>query len=145
MITTINQISVFAENKPGRFAQLTGFLSDNGINMRAFSVAEARDFGVVRMIVDDPYKTARVLKDANYVVSVTPVLAIEIPDEPGGLLNVLNVLGSENINVEYMYAFISKKKESAYVIIRVDDNERVTEILGRHGIHQLDQDELFKI
>lgn len=145
MVTTVNQISVFVENKPGRFALLTGFLSDNNINMRAFSVAETRDFGVVRLIVDDPYKAARVLKEAEYVVSVTPVIAVEIPDEPGGLLNVLNILGAEDVNVAYMYAFISKNKSSAYVIIRVDDNEKVTEILSRNKIRQLDQDELMNL
>lgn len=145
MITTVSQISVFVENKPGRFALLTGFLSDNNINLRAFSVAETRDFGVVRLIVDDPYKAARVLKEAQYVVSVTPVIAVEIPDEPGGLLNVLNILGGEDVNVAYMYAFLSKNKSSAYVIIRVDDNEKVTEILSRHNIRQLDQDELMNL
>lgn len=145
MVTTVSQISVFVENKPGRFALLTGFLSDNNINMRAFSVAETRDFGVVRLIVDDPYKAARVLKEAQYVVSVTPVIAVEIPDEPGGLLNVLNILGGEDVNVAYMYAFLSKNKSSAYVIIRVDDNEKVTEILSRHNIRQLDQDELMNL
>ncbi len=145
MITTVSQISVFVENKPGRFALLTGFLSDNNINMRAFSVAETRDFGVVRLIVDDPYKAARVLKEAQYVVSVTPVIAVEIPDEPGGLLNVLNILGSEDVNVAYMYALLSRRKPSAYVIIRVDDNEKVTEMLSRHNVRQLDQDELMKL
>ena len=145
MVTTVSQISVFVENKPGRFALLTGFLSDNNINLRAFSVAETRDFGVVRLIVDDPYKAARVLKEAQYIVSVTPVIAVEIPDEPGGLLNVLNILGSEDVNVAYMYALLSRSKPSAYVIIRVDDNEKVTEILSRHNIRQLDQDELVKL
>lgn len=142
MASTINQISVFVENKPGCFANLTRLLGENSVNMRAFSVAEARDFGVVRIIVDDPYNAARVLKDANYVVALTPVIAIEIPDEPGGLLNVLNVLGEENVNVDYMYAFIAKKKDAAYVIIRVDDNDKISEILGRRGIRQLDQEQL---
>ena len=91
MVNTVNQISVFCENRPGQLAKLTAYLSESEVNMRAFSVAETRDFGVVRMIVDDPYKAARALKDADYVVSVTPVLAIEIPDEPGGLDKLLQI------------------------------------------------------
>jgi len=145
MVNTVNQISVFCENRPGQLAKLTAYLSESEVNMRAFSVAETRDFGVVRMIVDDPYKAARALKDADYVVSVTPVLAIEIPDEPGGLLKVLNVLAGEGVNIAYTYAFLSKKKESAYVIFRVDDNESVADILYRNDLHVIDQDSLMNL
>ena len=142
---TANQISVFVENKPGRLARLTGYLSENKINMRAFSVAETRDFGVVRMIVDDPYAASNVLKNADYVVSITPVLAVEIPDEPGGLLRVLDVLGKADINIAYTYAFLAKKKDSAYVIFRVDDNEKVVDLLLKNGIHVIDQDEMLRL
>ena len=145
MVTTISQISVFVENKPGRLARLTGYLSENKINMRAFSVAETRDFGVVRMIVDDPYAASNVLKNADYVVSITPVLAVEIPDEPGGLLRVLDVLGKADINIAYTYAFLAKKKDSAYVIFRVDDNEKVVDLLLKNGIHVIDQDEMLRL
>ena len=107
---TVKQISVFLENKPGRLAEFTDVLSKNNIDMRALSLAEAEDFGIVRIIVDDVYNASTVLKDAGYVFSITKVLAVAIPDEPGGLSKVIRVLGDSSVNVEYMYAFITRKK-----------------------------------
>ncbi|MEA5002293.1 MAG: acetolactate synthase, partial [Christensenella sp.] len=101
---TVKQISVFLENNAGQLAELTKVLDQNGIDMRALSVAETRDFGILRLIVDDSYKTATVLKDAGYICSITPVLAVAIPDEPGGLHKVLTILGDNKINLEYTYA-----------------------------------------
>jgi len=86
---TVKQISVFVENKPGKLAELTDYLNQQDIDMRALSIAEAQDFGIVRMIVDDAYKTSQVLKNAGYVVSITPVLAVEMSDEPGSLYKIL--------------------------------------------------------
>ena len=105
---SVKQISVFLENKPGALSDMTQVLADNGIDMRAFSLAETSDFGIARIIVDDLYKTTTVLKDAGFVHSVSSVLAVAIPDVPGGLNQVLAVLRDENINVEYMYAFLKK-------------------------------------
>ncbi|EJW90695.1 amino acid-binding ACT domain-containing protein, partial [gut metagenome] len=100
---TVKQISVFLENKPGKLADFTDVLFKNGIDMRALSLAEAEDFGIVRMIVDDIYHASTVLREEGYVFSITKVLAVAIPDEPGGLSRVIRVLGENQVNVEYMY------------------------------------------
>ena len=103
---SIKQLSVFLENKPGTLRAMTDVLSQNGIDMRALSLAETKDFGIVRIIVDDVYKTTTALKDAGFVHTVTPVLGVAIPDEPGGLAQVLGVLDDAGVNAEYMYAFL---------------------------------------
>lgn len=142
---TVKQISVFLENKPGRLAEFSDVLSQNDIDLRALSLAEAEDFGIVRIIVDDVYKTSTVLKDANYVFSITKVLAVSIPDEPGGLSKVIRVLGDSDVNVEYMYAFITRKKGFAYMIFRVEDNQKAVQVLQQSGIRPICQEELEKL
>ena len=137
---TINQISVFLENKPGRLAELTKALRQNGIDMRAMSIADAPDFGIARVIVDDPYEAACVLKDAGYICSITPVLAAEVADEAGGLEKILNILGENDINLEYTYAFITRKKGTAYMVFRVQDNDKAIEILSKNQVHLVCQD-----
>ena len=139
---TVKQISVFVENKAGRLAELTDYLNQHGIDMRALSIAEAEDFGVVRMIVDDAYKTSCVLKEAGYVVSITPVLAVEIPDEPGSLYKIMKILGDGGVNLEYTYAFLTRKQNTAYIILRVENNEKEVEVLGRQGIPTICQDSI---
>src|SRR5699024_9959278 len=103
-------------NKPGQLAEFTRLLEQNQIDMRALSIAETQDFGILRLIVDDPYDTVNVAKDAGYICAVTPVLAIEIPDKPGSLVKMLSALGEAGINVEYTYAFLTRKKDVAYMI-----------------------------
>ena len=103
---TVKQISVFVENKPGKLAELTDYLHQHDIDMRALSIAETQDFGIVRMIVDDAYKASQVLKESGYVVSITPVLAVEMSDEPGSLYKILKVLGDGGVNLDYTYAFL---------------------------------------
>ncbi len=137
---TVKQISVFVENKAGRLAELTDYLNQHDIDMRALSIAEAEDFGIVRMIVDDAYKTSCVLKEAGYVVSITPVLAVEIPDEPGSLYKIMKILGDGGVNLEYTYAFLTRKQGTAYIILRVENNEKAVEILGKKGIQTICQD-----
>lgn len=139
---TVKQISVFLENKPGRLADFTDVLSRHGIDMRALSLAEAEDFGIVRIIVDDIYNASTILKDEGYVYSITKVLAVEMPDEPGALSGIIRVLGENDINVEYMYAFTTHKKGSAYMILRVEDNQKAVEVLQKNGIRPVCQDEL---
>lgn len=139
---TIKQISVFVENEEGSLARFSDILWQNEIDMRALSIAEAGDFGIVRIIVDDAYKTACVLKDAGYICTVTPVLALEIPDKPGGLGHILHILGGCHINVEYTYAFLSRKKDVAYMILRVTDNEKAVEALTKHKIKIVAEEEL---
>ena len=135
----IKQISVFLENKPGALYAMTGVLAQNQVDMRALSVAETKDFGIVRMIVADVYKATTVLKEAGYIHSITPVLGVAIPDVPGGLNKVLQVLTDARINVEYMYAFLGGKTEAAYMIFRVEDNNAAAEALASRGIKTLEE------
>lgn len=137
---TVKQISVFVENKAGKLAELTEYLNQHEIDMRALSIAETQDFGIVRMIVDDAYKTSCVLKEAGYVASITPVLAIEMPDEPGSLFKILKLLGDGGVNLEYMYAFLTRKESTAYMVLRVADNAKAIELLKKNGIHTVCQD-----
>lgn len=139
---TVKQISVFLENTPGKLADFTDILSKNNIDMRALSLAEASDFGIVRIIVDDVYTAATVLRGEGYISAVTEVLAFEIPDEPGGLARVIRALGDNGVNVEYMYAFTTRKVGTAYMIFRVEDNQRAIEVMRQNGIHPIGQDEL---
>lgn len=140
---SIKQISVFVENKPGAMSAMTAVLAENNIDMRALSLAETADFGIVRIIVDNIYKATTVLKDAGYVHSVTNVLGVAIPNVPGGVNKVLNVLESAGINVEYMYAFLGKKeKNHAYMIFRVQDDIVATKALGENNIRSLNQDDI---
>lgn len=131
---TIKQISVFLENKPGRLAAITKILEKNKINMRALSLAETEDFGILRVITDDPYKTSCVLRDEGYICKITPVLAAAVPDEPGALVRLLDLLGGSGINLDYTYAFTSRKKDTAYMILRVDDIDKAKKVLTEGGI-----------
>ncbi|KAI4448634.1 hypothetical protein C823_003155 [Eubacterium plexicaudatum ASF492] len=142
---TVKQISIFVENKPGKLAELTEYLQQSQIDMRALSIAEAQDFGIVRIIVDDAYKTSCVLKEAGYVASITPVLAVEMPDEPGSLFKILKMLGDGGVNLEYMYAFLTRKKSTAYMVLRVENNEKALEVLNKNGIHTICQEALAKL
>lgn len=139
---TVKQISVFVENKPGQLAEFTKLLEKNNIDLRALSIADTQDFGILRVIVDDSYKTVCMLKEEGYVCSVTKVLAVEIPDRPGSLVKILNALGEGGVNLEYTYAFLSRKKDSAYMIFRVTDNAKAVEVLNQNGIKPICQDEL---
>ena len=140
---SVKQISVFLENRPGCLNEMTQALADANIDLRGLSLAETSDFGIVRLIVDDVLGTATVLKDAGFVASLTDVLAVEVPNVPGGLNKVLTVINSVKINIEYMYAILgNKKSESAYMIFRVNDNEKASSALEREGIKILNQFEL---
>ncbi len=138
----VKQISVFLENQPGRLAIFTDVLSENDINLRALSIAEASDFGIVRFIVNDVYGAVTVLRDAGYIVSITDVLALEMPDEPGAMSSLVKVLGDAGINLEYLYAFTSTKVGTAYMIVKVNDVKQAGNLLQKKGIRQLSQEEL---
>ena len=140
---SVKQISVFVENKPGSMAAMTAVLADHGIDMRALSLAETKDFGIVRIIVDDVFNAATVLKEAGYVHTITKVLGVMIPDAPGGLNKVLNLLGETGANVEYMYAFLGgKDAEHAYMIFHVQDTAAAVAALAAQGIACIAQNEL---
>ena len=140
---SVKQISVFVENKPGAMCAMTGVLADNNIDMRALSLAETADFGIVRIIVDDLEKATNVLQEAGYIHSVSPVVGVAIPDTPGGLNHVLSALSESQVNVEYMYAFLGgKDTEHAYMIFRVEDHKAAARALTAAGIRVVDQEEI---
>jgi len=142
---TIDQISIFVENKAGGLVEVTDVLHANNIDMRTLSIAETPDFGVLRAIVNDPKKTAKILMDAGFICTITPVLAVAIDDKPGGLGKVLHALRENDINLEYTYAFVTRKSETAYIVLRVSDNEKAIKVLEERGITLIDGDEVFSL
>jgi hypothetical protein len=144
MKMTVDQISVFIENKPGTLAELTGIVGDAGIDLRALSLADTADFGVLRLIVDNPGKALELLRTAGFAVSITQVLAVPITDSPGGLAKVLRILADEKVSVEYSYAFITRRQGKAYVILRVENNELARGILAREGIIKAADENIFE-
>jgi hypothetical protein len=139
---SVKQISVFLENKKGRLAEVTKTLSHEKINIRALSLADTADFGVLRIIVDNPDRSLAVLKTHGFVAQVTEVIAVEVEDKPGGLSRILEVLDQDNVNVEYMYAYVEKSRENAIVICRIDDRERALQILQKNDIATLSAEAL---
>jgi len=141
-MTELKQISLFVENRPGRMAKVSKTLSDAGVNIRALTIAEAGDFGVIRMVVDDPAKGYAKLKENGFTVSMTDVLAVEMEDTPGGLYKIVDTLGQNNINVDYAYAFVTAKAQKAMLIIRVDEIEAARRVLGEKGIRIANGEEI---
>ena len=138
----VEQISIFLENKSGRLAEVTSVLSEAGINIRALYLADTADFGILRLIVNDTEKARQALKEKGFTVEKTKVIAIEVPDRPGGLSNILSTIKREGINVEYMYAFVEKSGENAIVIFRFDEIEKSVDILRQAGVRILEGEEL---
>lgn len=138
----VKQISVFIENKAGGLAEITEALAKSDINLRALSISETFDFGILRLIVDDNFAAGNVLKENGYIYSITDVIAVSIPDKPGGLATIVRILSEKGINVEYAYAFTTSKVERAYIVIRVEDNEGAIKALLANGIKPLCHDEL---
>jgi hypothetical protein len=141
----IKQISLFVENRPGRMAKVSKTLSDAGVNIRAMTIAEAGDFGVIRMVVDNPDKGYKVLHDSGFTVSETDVLAVEMKDTPGGLYEIVDTLGANKINVDYAYAFVTAKAERAMLILRVDDLPKAKQSLSAKGVKIATKDEIQEI
>ncbi len=141
----IKQISVFVENKPGRLAEITKFLGDNKIDIRALSIADTTDFGILRLIVSDPEKTVSLLKSEKYTVSITHVISVAINDTPGSLADVIGVLYKDGISVEYAYAFITRTRDKAYVILRVEDNDKAIKILQDNNIELAKSEDIYNV
>lgn len=139
------QISIFLENKAGRLAHVTRTLGEAGINIRALSIADTSDFGILRIIVDDPDKAYKMLKEAGFTVSETEVIAVQVPDTPGSLAGVLEQMAEENLNIEYLYAFLGTAADDALVIFKVENIEQVQEAFNRKGIKFLDESQLYKL
>ena len=142
VVAEIKQLSLFVENRPGRMAKVSKTLSDAGVNIRAMTIAEAGDFGVIRMVVDDPEKGYKVLHDSGFTVSTTDVLAVEMKDTPGGLYEIVNTLGENNINVDYAYAFVTAKAQKAMLILRVDNIVKARQSLSAKGVKIATKEEL---
>ena len=141
----VKQISIFLENRAGRLAEITGILGDHGINMRALTLADTADFGILRLIVDDVEKAITILKENGLTVGETDVIAIEVPDSPGGLAQLLRVFQQENVNVEYMYAFIKAPSRSAVMIFRFEDLKIALDVLSKHDIRTMPGSELYNM
>lgn len=130
----VEQISVFLENKAGRLAEVTNALSEAEVNIRALSLADTSDFGILRLIVSDHEKAKTVLKEKGFTVGRTAVVAVEVDDTPGGLNHILDTVGENGVNVEYMYAFVQQVGSNAILIFRFDKTEQALEILAEKNI-----------
>lgn len=140
---SIKQISVFLENKPGALSHMTSVLAAHSVDLRALSMAETKDFGIVRLIVDDVLAATTVLKDADFIASLTSVLAFEVPDETGGLYKLLDTFNQAKVNIEYMYSFLGGKRTSkAYMIFRVADTAAAEAALVNKNLKPLKQEDI---
>ena len=139
----IQQLSIFIENKPGRLAEITEVLAAANIDIRAISVADTSDFGILRVIVDQPEKAVTTLKEHGMTVSLTNVIAVGIDDKPGAFAKAVRILADAGLDMEYMYAFISRDQGKAFVIIRTNNAQKASEILHENGIELLTPEALY--
>lgn len=141
----VEQISIFIENKSGRLAEITRILGEAGINIRALSLADTSDFGILRLIVNDCVKASTVLKENGFTVNKTEVVAVEVPDRPGGLSAILQALDREEINVEYMYAFVERCGGNAVIIFRFDETDKAIATLKGENFNMLEGSRLYNL
>lgn len=138
----VKQISVFLENTKGSLSRLTRLLSKNGVDLIALSIADTEQYGIMRCIVSDTEAGVKIMREAGYVARLTDVLAVSVPDQPGGLTNVLNLLNAADVSVEYLYSFVRNSGSHALVIFRLNDNERGAKVLQEGDITLLTQEEV---
>ena len=141
----VEQISVFLENRAGRLAEVTRTLAENQINIRALSLADTSDFGILRLIVTDNEKAKEALKAKGFTVGRTNVVAAEVGDKPGGLHAILEMLNAGGVNVEYMYAFVTQSGRNAILIFRFDRTDQAIEVLQKNNVHILSGEELYSL
>ena len=141
----IKQLTVFVQNKKGTVVSVTDILSKNNVNLRALSIAETQDFGILRLIVNDETTAQRVLAEAGYLIKVIDVLGVKIGDEPGKLTAALGVLDKADINVEYLYAFMARTERHAYVVLRVEDNTAAEKALSDAGFKLISEADINKL
>ena len=141
----INQLTVFIQNKKGTVVSVTEILAKNNINLRALSIAETQDFGILRLIVNDEAAAEKVLKENGYLIKVIDVVGVKIGDEPGKLTAALDVLDKANINVEYLYAFMARTEKHAYVVLRVEDNNEAESVLISAGFKMISEADINKL
>lgn len=140
----IKQLSVFVENKPGRLAAVIEALGKNNVNMSALSLADTSEYGILRVIVDNPEAAVEILKEIGVIVKITKVLAVSMDDTPGGLSKILDVFLKNGINVDYMYAFVGKTADRAVMVVKVSDASKAEEALLSAGIPTLDTDDVYR-
>lgn len=138
----VNQISVFLENRNGQLAEITGLLAENKINLRAISIAETADYGVLRLIADDCEKATSVLLANGNIINMNPVTVVAVPDEPAGLSELLKLLSAGDISIEYMYSLFTHQNDKAYMVFRVTDYDNFIELLSKHGLTPVSSAEL---
>lgn len=141
----IKQVSIFVENKSGTMAEAIDILGKNHIDLYSLSIADTMDFGILRLIVSDPFKAEKILKESGMIVKLTDVIAVGIEDKPGSLSNILNTLKDEEIEIDYMYAFIGKTSHGALVIMKTQDSEKTTSVLNAHNITTVDASEIYNV
>ena len=139
---SINQISIFLENKTGQLAEITGLLAENHINLRAISIAETSDYGVLRIIADDAEKATSILLANGNILSMTPVTVVAVEDKPAGLSNLLTLLSKGNVPIEYMYSLFTHQNGKAYMVFRIDNEEEFIKLLVSHGLAPASAEEL---
>ena len=139
---TVKQISVFIENKVGGLATITDVLAQAGVNIRALSIADTSDFGILRLIVDDVFKAGNALRENGHIYSITDVLAVAGDDKPGSIARIVATLAKEDIGMDYAYAFFAKKENLAYMIVRVEEMDKAQKVLRENGIHVASEEEI---
>jgi len=141
----VRQISVFLENKIGRLAEITQILGNKEINIRALAIADTTEFGILRMIVDRPQKAYQALEERGFTVSQTEVVVVEVEDKPGGLAQVMAILGKEGINVEYLYAFVAPKGRGALVVLKIEEKKATVDLLQAQKVKILSPEEISRL
>lgn len=141
----IKQMSVFVENTTGRLAELTRVLANDGIDIKASCIADTVDFGILRCIVDDPEEATKTLKEHGFMASITEVIAVELEDRPGGFADVLEILGKENIGVDYIYSTIRSKEGAAIIVLKVEDPQQTIEVLKKNNVTLYKMEEISRL
>ena len=142
---TINQLSVFVENQTGKLVEALEELANADIDMRALSLADTSDFGILRIIVDKPDNAMEVLDNAGFLVKTNSVIAVTIEDRPGGLASVIRILAQAGVGIEYTYAFVAHSRDKAYVILRVDNNDTAIKVLTKSNVSLLTDDDMYNM
>lgn len=133
----IKQLSVFVENKEGKLSEITDLIAKAGVDMRAMSIADTSEFGILRLIVKEPDKVKAILEESGFISTLNDVIGVEISDKPGGLAQIVSLFASNGINMEYMYAFLTRIEGKAYLVVRVDDTKAVEKLLASENIQIL--------
>ena len=139
---TIHQISIFLENRSGALSEMTRLLAEKGINLRALSIAETRDYGVLRVIADDEEKATKALLEKGCILSRTPVTVLSVPDEPAGLSSILNLLAEAKVDIDYMYSLFTHQNGKAFMVFRVADEDKFLSVVEESGLSLVSADEL---